>query len=118
VPVEPTLLRLLNSDRHSDWQKLWLAHTAGALGTVTSDEIIEWLNNRVRNGSPVLAAYSAVALGQLGQGDPTALKQALDRVTPEYHLPILWTLGKLDPNTARDITGSRLARLVLQQGQA
>lgn len=78
VPVTPTLLGLLTSDRHSDWQKVWLAHTAGTLGTTASDQIVKWLTDRVRDGSPILAAHSAAALGALGRGDATTLKQALN----------------------------------------
>ncbi|MBQ9055502.1 RNA-directed DNA polymerase [Rhodococcus sp. (in: high G+C Gram-positive bacteria)] len=116
--VDPKIFRLLNSDRHSEWQKLWLIHAAGSLGHHASSETIEWLNNCVSSGSQVLAAYSADALGRLERGDFATLTKALDRVTPEFRPPIIWALGQLDTDKAQAITDSKIDRLMLPPEQA
>ena len=113
LQVDPIILRLLNSDRHSEWQKLWLVHAAGSLGAAVSDDTIEWLENSVQNHSPIVAAYAADALGRLERGNFDTLKGALDRVNTEYRLPIVWALGKLDAVSARAVVDSRLDRLML-----
>ncbi|MFD4932836.1 RNA-directed DNA polymerase [Peribacillus butanolivorans] len=105
---------LVRNDRLSDWQRLWLAHAASAIrGTIVPPPTAEWLNDCVRAGSDILAAYAADALGQLKTGDFDALAAALNRVGAEHRLPIVWALGQLDADKAREIVDSELERLML-----
>lgn len=105
---------LVRNDRLSDWQRLWLAHAASAIqGAIVPPPTTEWLNDCVRAGSDILAAYAADALGQLKTGDFDALAAALNRVGAEHRLPIVWALGQLDADKAREIVDSELERLML-----
>ncbi|MGE2772572.1 RNA-directed DNA polymerase [Rhodococcus sp. 1.20] len=120
--VDNLIYTLVRSDRLSEWQKLWLAYVLGSPKAAHPFEpapdprpplIIEWLNDCVQSEHDALAAAAADSLGRLNVGDTDILTAAYGRVAPEYRLPILWALGKLDPDKAHKVAEGKYHRLVL-----
>ncbi|SDD26328.1 RNA-directed DNA polymerase [Rhodococcus tukisamuensis] len=125
--AEEAIDRIAGSDILSEWQKIWLAHTAGVIGK--SDEspagIFTWLRDSVRFGDGALTAYAAEALARYVVGANARRKNmiaadlagALNRVTEEHRLPIVWALGQLTPATARQAADNGLDRLLVPAGK-
>lgn len=107
VAVEDTL---------SEWQKIWIAHVAGRLHrTEVAPTYVKWLEDCVSTGHGLLAAYAAEALGRIRHGDPGLFAEALNRVGEEHKPPIIWALGRLDPERARSVADGALDRLLVPE---
>ncbi|WP_313480267.1 RNA-directed DNA polymerase [Microbacterium sp.] len=102
----------------SNWQKIWLASAAGALGTARGKlDHYHWLMKCVDEADPALAATAAAALGQLKYGDVEAMKAALDRVGPVWRTLVLWGIAQMDTATAEAVADDLLERKLLGEAQ-
>lgn len=105
-------------DTLSEWQKIWLVHVAGDLRRTTrAPKYVPWLEECVRNGGGPLAGYAAAALGRIRHGDPDLLAARVDEVSEEWRPPIVWALGRLDPEKARGVTDTALERLLVPEAE-
>ena len=111
--VREALSDISDEDTLSVWQKMWLADVGGRIRRTSEPaRYVEWLTRCVETGPDALAATAGAALGRLGYGDPEVLAQALNRVGGEWSPMIVWGLGQLNRDRAKDLSDKELDRLL------
>lgn len=100
----------------SAWQKMWIAHAAGKLRRRVSEpqRYFDWLDECLESKHDGLVATAATSLGRLRLGDRDKLARALDSVGPQWRSSVLWALGRVDLDLARDLADSDLDRIMLE----
>lgn len=114
--VRSCLDSLVAESSFSDWQKLWLADTAGTIPPGGSREHPHhsWLIEQIQGGSNALAASCAAAAGRLGIGEPTDFAAAVNRVGPVWRSLTFWGFVQRAPDMAADVADNQLDRLMLE----
>ena len=102
------------SDILSNWQAIWIAHSAGEIRrSVDRHSYEDWLSECLTDGHDGLAATAAATIGRIGRGDPAVLAAAVQRVGPEWRRLAFWGLARLDKGRAEQIADDAVDHLLL-----
>jgi hypothetical protein len=116
VQVRDALDGVAGKDVLSNWQRLWLAYTAGALrGTRQQRAHVKWLQSMLDSDAPGLAAHSALALARLGHADAPALAATTARLSPAWRSMVFLALATIDDGLAATIADNELDRILLRE---
>jgi hypothetical protein len=99
----------------SDWQAVWIAHTAGQFrGSNSQRPHVLWLHKCVETGPDVVAAHAAAALGQIGRARSDVLLAGVGRIGPVWRGLALWGLTHVSQQNAIAIANNKVERLIIR----
>lgn len=110
--ITDRLIGALTSEICSRWQKAWLLHAAGAIGSA-APTLIATLVEVIERRDSLLSAFAAEALGRLGVGPAKRVAEAVDFVAPELRGSVVWGLGQLDSSLGNEVADTEIDRLLI-----